>query len=91
MATEEGIVEAEKTSGADFGGRNIFVERTKPRDEKNFSRGGSRGGYSRGNYRGGYNDGGYKPREHTNQESTLFVGNLSWNTSPNMIRKFFGD
>jgi len=105
MSTEEGVVEAEKASGSDFGGRNIFVEKTKPKDEKNFNRGGYRGGYNNnrggygynrggnyggGNSRGGYNGGDYKPREHTNQESTLFVGNLSWGTNPNMIRDFFG-
>merc|ERR1719361_3351486 len=60
MSSQDECLEAEKASGSEFGGRKIFVEITKPREEKNFSRGGSRGGYSRGNYRGGYNDGGYK-------------------------------
>ena len=86
-------------SGGEFAGRQLWIEKTKPKGEREDGfnqggrggfgndRGGNRGGSFGGNRGGFQQDGGEK--FHTNQDSTVFVGNLTYNTLEDSIWSAF--
>lgn len=76
---------AEALSGSDFGGRKIFVEMTKPKEQRDAGQG--------RNFNEGGDSGYGAPREqrrHSNENETVFVGNLSFNTDVDKLWEFFG-
>ena len=106
---QEGMEAAVAASGTPFEGRSVWIEKTKPkeqreqRDQGGFNgrdnggyqkpqRGGNRfGGNDSYGGRGGRDNGGNEGGEkfHTNQESTIFVGNLTFNTTEDSLWSTF--
>merc|ERR1711976_238784 len=83
-ATQEGVKNAEAASGSDFGGRNIFIEKTKPKEQRDF--GANKRNFESNNNN---NEGGFERKRHSNEECTAFVGNLSFNTDEDKLWEFF--
>jgi len=77
---------AEALSGTDLGGRKIFVEMTRPKEEreqfygKNFNDNGDGSFVARKPY----------PVLVNNDAVTVFIGNLSFNTDADQLKEFFG-
>ena len=102
---QAGVDAAVAASGAQFEGRSVWIEKTKPKGQREqewnsrggnsggFQRGGDRpqrggnrfGGNDRGSFGGGYGGGDGGDKFHTNQDSTVFVGNLSFNTGEDAV------
>lgn len=81
---------AEDLNASDFGGRQVFIEQTKPKEQRNFNQGRD---WNRGNDRENkqYTHEGDRPaRQHSNEECTVFVGNLSFNTEVDKLWDLFG-
>lgn len=85
MANDAGLTEAENNSGIEFMGRKIWIERSKTREER------EAGGFGgqRNNQSQGGNEGGFERKTHRNEEQTVFVGNLSFNTDVDKLWEFF--
>jgi nucleolin len=91
FADNAAVEAAVANSGAEFAGRQLWIEKTKPKEQREGGftqerRGGfgnDRGGSFGGNRGGAQQDGGDK--FHTNQDSTVFVGNLTYNTLEDSI------
>ena len=99
FADSAAVDAAVANSGGEFAGRQLWIEKTKPKGEREDGfnqggrggfgndRGGNRGGSFGGNRGGFQQDGGEK--FHTNQDSTVFVGNLTYNTLEDSIWSAF--
>lgn len=88
----DAVFKAEEHNDTEFGGRKIYVERTKPQADRDWHNDGHRGGYGgggRGGYGGGYGGDKGGQRQHANQESTIFVGNLSFGTKQHKLYEMF--
>ena len=102
FADQAGVDAAVAASGAQFEGRSVWIEKTKPKGQREQEwnsrggfqqrggdrpqRGGNRfGGNDRGSFGGGYGGGDGGDKFHTNQDSTVFVGNLSFNTGEDAV------
>jgi len=77
---------AEACSGSDFGGRKIFVEMTKPKAQRDQGQGRNFNDDRRGGDFGAPRE----RRQHSNEDQTVFVGNLSFNTDVDKLWEFFG-
>lgn len=110
FADQAGLDAAVADSGVSFEGRQAWIEKTKPKAEREQQygnnqrdgRGGFQGGNSRGGSFGNRNGGGYDgnrgggfggnqggDKYHTNQEVTVFVGNLTFNTTEDSVWQAF--
>lgn len=81
-----GLAKALSYSGENFGGRQIVVEKTTPKGQRNDAPQGGRGGF------GGANAGpaDFAPKSERDPNSaSIFVGNLSWGTDENSLAAFF--
>ena len=79
FTTEDGLKSAVGYSGTDFGGRKITIEKTVPRDQR--APAGGAGGFG-------------APREFPKTErdptsASVFVGNLSYQTTEDSLWAFF--
>jgi len=71
-----------------MGGRKVFIEQTKPKEARDQGQGRN---WNESTSRGGYTQQGDRPaRSHTNEESTVFVGNLSFTTEVDQLYDLFG-
>merc|ERR1712183_271882 len=80
------VTAAEACSGSDFGGRKIFVEMTKPKAQRDQGQGRN----FNDDRRGGDFGAPRVRRQHSNEDQTVFVGNLSFNTDVDKLWEFFG-
>merc|ERR1712151_419001 len=80
------VAAAEACSGADFNGRKIFVEMTKPKAQRDQGQGRNFNDDRKGGDFGAPRE----RRQHSNEEQTVFVGNLSFNTDVDKLWEFFG-
>merc|ERR1712151_75505 len=80
------VAAAEACSGSDFGGRKIFVEMTKPKNQRDQGQGRNFNDDRKGGDFGAPRE----RRQHSNEEQTVFVGNLSFNTDVDKLWEFFG-
>lgn len=73
----DSLQKAEAATGIEMMGRQVWIEKTKPRNERPSygDRGGDRGGQSRGG--------------HRNEENTIFVGNVSFRSDKDELWNFF--
>merc|ERR1712151_237269 len=81
---------AEDLSESEFGGRQVFIEQTKPKEQRNPGQGRD---WNRGNdrqQRQASHEGDRPARNHSNEECTVFVGNLSFNTEVDKLWDLFG-
>ena len=85
FAENSAVVESASWSGSDFGGRKVFIEQTKPKEQRDFGQGRDM------NPRTPRADGGGEgePRRHTNESETIFCGNLNFNTDVDKLWEFF--
>ena len=71
-------------------GRRIWIEKSKTREEREAGGfGNNRGGQQQGGGFGGGNFGGGERKSHRNEEQTVFVGNLNFNTDVDKLWEFF--
>jgi len=75
----DSLAKAEAATGAQMMGRQIWIEKTKPRNERSF------GGNQQGEQSGGFGG----QRRERNEENTIFVGNVSFNSSKEELWEFF--
>jgi len=95
MATRGGFFKAESHNGDEFMGRTVWIKSSNPNYGNN-NNGGynnqryNNNGYNNNNYNNNnYNNNSLPKKSHPNQSQTIFVGNLSWNSTPEMLTEVF--
>lgn len=88
---QSGLDAAVAKSGSVLMEREVYVEKSKSKEEKQGGFGGQQGGF--GGQQGGFGNrfGGNSgaPKEGTEDSTTVFVGNLSYQTQVDTLRSFF--
>jgi len=99
MATRGGFFKAESNNGEEFMGRQVWINNAnKSYGNNNYQNKNYNNNYNNNNYNNNYNNrnnygnqGNFNgPKKvHKNQTQTIFVGNLSWNTTTDMLKETF--
>lgn len=87
FADAEGLAQAEQNTGIEMMGRQIYIEKTKPKEDR--PQRGDRNQGQRGDRFGGNDGGNREPRGDRNEDNTIFVGNVSFNTDKDELWNFF--
>jgi len=82
----QSVATAESWNASDFDGRKVFIEQTKPKEQRDPGQGRT---WNNDRQAGG-GEFSRPQRNHSNEECTVFVGNLSFNTEEDKLWDLFG-